>query len=336
MDKNREFGFLIDDRANPAERAALEQIFTGYAGGAFAAWRDLTLSLDGVEFVPMTVTHDAENWRVEVPGMVDGLGGPFRKYMVPEGDTCRIYNAPRPGGRARLPHGRPGQAQRRYRRFRPQLGLVAALFQAHRLRPARTEGVQLAPAAERPMRSDPGPADALAAPRSHHRCRPAAARRRAGLGFHRASGEPDGRDGSRHVAGHEHVDERHGAVMDTAVDALLLFVMWSAMMAAMMVPGASPMVSAFATINRRRRQRSAPYVPTAVFLLGYLDRLGRLFRHGHGVTMGTADDRPAHHHDAVGVVLLVGRAVSWPPASTSSARSRKCASPIAARPTASF
>ncbi len=33
----------------------------------------------------MTVTHDAENWRVEVPGMVDGLGGPFRKYMVPEG-----------------------------------------------------------------------------------------------------------------------------------------------------------------------------------------------------------------------------------------------------------
>ena len=66
------------------------------AGGAFEAWRDLTLSLDGVEFVPMTVTHDAENWRIEVPGMVDGLGGPFRKYIVPEGDTCRIYNAPRP------------------------------------------------------------------------------------------------------------------------------------------------------------------------------------------------------------------------------------------------
>ena len=56
----------------------------------------------------------------------------------------------------------------------------------------------------------------------------------------------------------------------TAIDAMLLFVMWSAMMAAMMVPGASPMVFAFATINRRRRQRSAPYVPTAVFLLGYL------------------------------------------------------------------
>ena len=56
MQKNREFGFLIDDRANSAERAALEKIFTGYAGGAFAAWRDLTISLDGVEFVPMTVS----------------------------------------------------------------------------------------------------------------------------------------------------------------------------------------------------------------------------------------------------------------------------------------
>ncbi len=56
----------------------------------------------------------------------------------------------------------------------------------------------------------------------------------------------------------------------TPVDALLLFVMWSAMMAAMMLPGASPMISAFATINRRRFQRNAPYVPTAVFLFGYL------------------------------------------------------------------
>ena len=56
----------------------------------------------------------------------------------------------------------------------------------------------------------------------------------------------------------------------TAVDAAMVFIMWTAMMAAMMLPGASPMVAAFATINRRRRERTAPYVPTAVFLLGYL------------------------------------------------------------------
>jgi predicted metal-binding membrane protein len=56
----------------------------------------------------------------------------------------------------------------------------------------------------------------------------------------------------------------------TPIDTLLVFVMWSAMMAAMMVPGASGMIAAFATINRRRRERAAPYVPTAVFLSGYL------------------------------------------------------------------
>jgi predicted metal-binding membrane protein len=55
-----------------------------------------------------------------------------------------------------------------------------------------------------------------------------------------------------------------------AIDAVMLFVMWSAMMAAMMIPGASPMITAFATINHRRQARAVPYVPTGAFLLGYL------------------------------------------------------------------
>ena len=94
--KNREFGFLIDERATPEQREALQTIFTGKAGGAFAAWADLTISVDGVEFVPMNISLDDEEWRVEVPGLIEGLGGPHRKFMVPENDTCRIYNAPRP------------------------------------------------------------------------------------------------------------------------------------------------------------------------------------------------------------------------------------------------
>lgn len=56
----------------------------------------------------------------------------------------------------------------------------------------------------------------------------------------------------------------------TALDIVLMFGMWSAMMAAMMVPGSAPVVGAFATINRRRRERGALYVPTAIFLSGYL------------------------------------------------------------------
>jgi len=54
------------------------------------------------------------------------------------------------------------------------------------------------------------------------------------------------------------------------VDVLLTFVMWSVMMVAMMVPSAAPMVLVFARMNRQRRADSAPYRPTAAFLLGYL------------------------------------------------------------------
>ncbi|MBI3304528.1 MAG: DUF2182 domain-containing protein [Deltaproteobacteria bacterium] len=54
------------------------------------------------------------------------------------------------------------------------------------------------------------------------------------------------------------------------VDFLLLFAMWAVMMVAMMVPSAAPMVLMFATVNRRRRERQRPFVPTGVFLLGYV------------------------------------------------------------------
>ena len=55
-----------------------------------------------------------------------------------------------------------------------------------------------------------------------------------------------------------------------AMDLVLLCVMWAVMMVAMMVPSAAPMLLMFTTINRRRRTQQQPYVPTAVFLGGYL------------------------------------------------------------------
>lgn len=54
------------------------------------------------------------------------------------------------------------------------------------------------------------------------------------------------------------------------VDFVLMFVMWTVMMVAMMVPSATPTVLMFATINRERREKKAPFVSTGVFLLGYL------------------------------------------------------------------
>jgi predicted metal-binding membrane protein len=51
---------------------------------------------------------------------------------------------------------------------------------------------------------------------------------------------------------------------------LLTWVMWAVMMVAMMTPSAAPMILTFATINRRRRTQQGPFVPTTVFVLGYL------------------------------------------------------------------
>ena len=58
------------------------------------------------------------------------------------------------------------------------------------------------------------------------------------------------------------------------VDFVLMFVMWTVMMVAMMVPSASPMIVLFATIQRKRREQQTPVPPTAVFLLGYLTAWG--------------------------------------------------------------
>ena len=77
--------------------------------------------------------------------------------------------------------------------------------------------------------------------------------------------------------------EMTGARLLTAwgpVDFALMFLMWAVMMAAMMVPSATPMLLTFAAVNRRRRAATGgsggdhatamAIVPTGVFLAGYL------------------------------------------------------------------
>lgn len=56
----------------------------------------------------------------------------------------------------------------------------------------------------------------------------------------------------------------------TTADFVLTFVMWAVMMVAMMLPSAAPMILTFALVQRRRAEQSTPFVPTSVFLVGYL------------------------------------------------------------------
>src|ERR1044071_5907575 len=50
------------------------------------------------------------------------------------------------------------------------------------------------------------------------------------------------------------------------VQVLALFLMWSEMMVAMMLPSATPMILLFASMSRQRREQQRPFVPVTVFL----------------------------------------------------------------------
>jgi len=54
----------------------------------------------------------------------------------------------------------------------------------------------------------------------------------------------------------------------------LMFAMWWVMMAAMMLPSATPTLLLFARVNRNEKGGGHPYVPTAIFAAGYLAAWG--------------------------------------------------------------
>src|SRR5437588_11943287 len=51
---------------------------------------------------------------------------------------------------------------------------------------------------------------------------------------------------------------------------LPLFLMWAVMMIAMMLPSALPMILTFAAVAHNRQRLGRPFVPTSIFILGYI------------------------------------------------------------------
>jgi hypothetical protein len=68
----------------------------------------------------------------------------------------------------------------------------------------------------------------------------------------------------------------------------LMFVMWWAMMAAMMLPSAAPILLLFARVNRNQKAGGRSFVPTGDFRCRVFGSLGRFQRHRDGVAMGIA------------------------------------------------
>jgi len=65
----------------------------------------------------------------------------------------------------------------------------------------------------------------------------------------------------------------------------LMFVMWWAMMAAMMLPSAAPILLLLARVNRDKKAGGRPFIPTGIFAAGYLG-LGRFQRTCDRAAMG--------------------------------------------------
>ena len=55
----------------------------------------------------------------------------------------------------------------------------------------------------------------------------------------------------------------------TAIDFILLFLMWLVMMIAMMTPSVAPLILIFAKVNRQRRQQDHPFVNVVYLITGY-------------------------------------------------------------------
>ena len=96
LTNNREMGVVIDERADPEQRRALELIYSGNAGGRFAIWGDMTIRPLGIEFAPINISYADDDWFLEIPGKAVARGVPFRGNMVPEGQKSLIINQPRP------------------------------------------------------------------------------------------------------------------------------------------------------------------------------------------------------------------------------------------------
>lgn len=56
----------------------------------------------------------------------------------------------------------------------------------------------------------------------------------------------------------------------TSIDFVLMFFMWAVMTVGMMLPSVTPAILNFATLCRERQKHGQTYVPTTVFVTGYL------------------------------------------------------------------
>lgn len=93
---NSAMGFFMDERADEAQRHALQTVFGGQAGGWPAGFAQLIDEVRGIEFAPIDfqIADDLSQWRVEVTGKARGSAEALTGPTTPEGARVQVHNAP--------------------------------------------------------------------------------------------------------------------------------------------------------------------------------------------------------------------------------------------------
>jgi hypothetical protein len=89
-------GFFIDERADDAQRDALQAIFGGEAGGWPGGFAELIGDMRGIEYaaIDFELADDLARWRVAVPGKARGSAEALAGPTTPEGARVQVHNAP--------------------------------------------------------------------------------------------------------------------------------------------------------------------------------------------------------------------------------------------------
>lgn len=89
-------GIFMDERADDAQREALQQVFSGEAGGWMGEFAELVGEVRGIEFVPIEVevADDLAHWHVEIRDKIRATAEALSGPTTPEGTRVQLHNAP--------------------------------------------------------------------------------------------------------------------------------------------------------------------------------------------------------------------------------------------------
>jgi len=89
-------GMYLDERADDAQREALQTIFGGHAGGWPGEFASLIGEVRGLEYAPIEfeIADDLAYWRAAVPGKVDARAEALTGPTSPPGTRVQVHNPP--------------------------------------------------------------------------------------------------------------------------------------------------------------------------------------------------------------------------------------------------